>query len=111
MNWKEGLNTVRRKAAAVGGDTAQKTLTRHLPTIRHIIADQIAPLGSQAVQDDRKVSHVCKLAYAALPLALRLAVSEEVFVHWCLKYRDNLFARYVSPLSPDTTARENADQQ
>lgn len=69
----------------------QNALNQYLPKIQQIFQQHIKPGVLTAAQNDNVLQPVCKLAYSTLPFPVRLIVSEDRFVEFCLTNRDKLF--------------------
>ncbi|MBI4748871.1 MAG: hypothetical protein HY774_10310 [Acidobacteria bacterium] len=74
----------------------QNVLNQYLPKIQHVFQKHIKPGVLTAAQNDNVLQPVCKLAYSTLPFPVRLIVSEDKFVDFCLANRDKLVAPAVA---------------
>lgn len=70
----------------------QNALNQYLPKIQQVFQAHIKPGVLTAAQNDSVLQPVCKLAYITLPFPVRLVVSEDKFVDFCLTNRDKLVA-------------------
>jgi hypothetical protein len=90
MDWKEKMQSVRQGGEQKLDEKTNKAIEENWPKIQQIFQDKVGPAALAAAQDDAKMETVFKLAYAALPFPIHLAVKEDAFVKFCFAHRDRL---------------------
>ena len=65
-------------------------LEDQLPRIQKLIRDKLGPLPVNALQNEAVMQAAFRRLYQALPRMIRLAVSEQGFVEFCMANRERL---------------------
>jgi len=68
----------------------EKAVEEHLPKIKEIIQEKIAPEALAAAQNDEMMEILLTPVYKLLPLPVRLVIKKDVFLKFCFKNRERL---------------------
>jgi len=90
MDWKQKMQSVRQAGEEKLDEKTNKAMEEHWPKIQQVFQEKVGPAALAAAQDDAKMQTVFKLAYAALPFPVHLAVKEDAFIKFCFSHRDRL---------------------
>jgi len=71
-------------------DQVGKVIEEHLPKIKEIIQEKVAPEALAAVQNDEMMGTLLTPVYKLLPLPVRLVIKKDVFLKFCFDNRDRL---------------------
>jgi len=66
----------------------EKAVEEHLPKIKEIIQEKIAPEALTAVQNDEMMEILLTPVYKLLPLPVRLVIKKDMFIKFCFDNRD-----------------------
>ncbi len=91
MSWKDKFRQARGKAGSLGEaamEQAAQLLDQHWALVRTLWREKLDPSLRGVVMDDEKLKSCLRVVHDALPLPIRLAVSEETFIRVCMKNRD-----------------------
>jgi hypothetical protein len=80
-----------KKTVAMLNSEITDFLHSHLPKIQKLFRDKVEPSLLKVAQNDAVVTNVSKLVYTTLPAPIRLVVTEEMFIQFCLTYQDKIF--------------------
>jgi len=80
MNWTARLIGTK--------DTLNEMLLPTLAKVREVVG----PAALAAAKDDEAMTKILDVGYTVLPVPVRLAVSKEKFIRFCLANRDVLLA-------------------
>jgi len=83
-------------------------LEEQLPRIQKLIKEKIGPLPANALQNEAVMQAAFRRIYQALPRMIRLAVSEQGFVEFCMANRERLL-NLGDAVSEKFSAAKNAD--
>jgi acetylornithine/N-succinyldiaminopimelate aminotransferase len=83
-------------------------LEDQLPRIQKLIKEKIGPLPANALQNEAVMQAAFRRLYQALPRMIRLAVSEQGFVEFCMANRERLL-NLGDAVSEKFSAAKNAD--
>ena len=65
-------------------------LEDQLPKIRKLISEKIGILPKNTIHNDNLMRNSFKRLYQALPRMIRMAISENMFVEFCMANRERL---------------------
>jgi len=68
----------------------EKAVEEHLPKIKEIIQEKIAPEALAAAQNDEMMEILLTPVYKLLPLPVRLVIKKDMFLKFCFKNRERL---------------------
>ena len=93
-------------------------LEEQLPRIQKLIKEKIGPLPANALQNEAVMQAAFRRIYQALPRMIRLAVSEQGFVEFCMANRERLLnlgdavsEKFSAANNTDTTGSETQSVQ
>jgi len=73
-------------------ERAKRKIEEHWPEVQQLFHEKVGPVALEMAADDVMMKRASKLVYDGLPLPVRLAVKEDVFIEFCLDNRDLLLA-------------------
>ena len=79
MGWQEKLN-----------QSAQAKIEEQWPKVQQLFQEKVGLAAVAAAKSDDAMRTCFKTVYEALPLPLRLAVKEDVFMEFCFSHREKL---------------------
>ena len=69
---------------------ADKVIEEHLPKIKKVIQEKVAPGALETAKDDKTMQLLLTPVYLALPLPVRLVIKKDMFMKFCFTHRDKL---------------------
>jgi hypothetical protein len=83
MGWKDSL----KNSISQGADSK---LQEHMPAIRQLFQEKVAPEVRAHLSDPEKFLSSSKVVYSLLPMPVRLMVKEDAFIAFCQEHKDQL---------------------
>ncbi len=87
----QDLKNLGAKAKDTAAQARLRAIEEHWQSIERVCRERAGAAALSVARDDEKLTGIARAVYPALPLPLRLFMSESDFVNFCLTNRDRLF--------------------
>ena len=78
------FDKMKEKMAGMAG----ASLDQHMGTIQELVKKEVGPRLQEVVNDNGKMTTVFQNVYTVLPAPVRLMVSQDKFVEFCMAHKD-----------------------